>query len=130
MTAQETAHSPKFLKEMEQVLLDEKNRLERELAKFSQKVAGVEEDYDARFPDYGDKEDENAAEVAQYSTNLTLEQTLEGMLRDVNKALERMGKDKYGICKYCDKPIEEKRLRARPISSSCVECKKTITQEL
>ncbi|HBF67699.1 MAG TPA: hypothetical protein DDW36_04735 [Candidatus Magasanikbacteria bacterium] len=130
MTAQQKSHSQKFLKEIKEKLLEEKNRLERELGKFAQKAKGVEEDYDARFPDYGDKEDENAAEVAQYSTNLTLEQTLEGMLRDVDKSLDRIEKGNYGICKYCDRPIEEKRLRARPTSSSCVECKKTITQEL
>ena len=77
----------------------------------------------------GDKEDENAEEVATYSTNLTLERTLEGNLRDVEKALDRIRKGTYGVCKYCNKEIDEKRLRARPASSSCIDCKKSFTQE-
>lgn len=128
-----TAKSPfnkAFLDQIKEKLTSEDTRLKKELSKFSNKSTDVPEDYDAKFPDYGDKEDENAAEVAQYSTNLSLEQTLEGTLRDVHKQLERLENGTYGICKYCKKPIEEKRLLARPTSSSCVSCKKTITQEL
>ena len=114
MTAQQKSHSQKFLKEIKEKLLEEKNRLERELGKFAQKAKGVEEDYDARFPDYGDKEDENAAEVAQYSTNLTLEQTLEGMLRDVDKSLDRIEKGNYDKTWLCRCHFQEMReLRGR-----------------
>ena len=35
-----------------------------------------------------------------------------------------------GICKYCDQPIDEKRLRARPTSGACISCKKTLTDEV
>lgn len=122
--------SQDFLEKMEQVLLEEQSRLSRELDKFTQKNPHINGDYDATFPEYGDKEDENAQEVAQYTTNKPLEITLEKELRDVFKSLERLKKGDYGICKYCQKPIEEKRLLARSTSSACVECKKTLTQEV
>jgi DnaK suppressor protein len=118
-----------FLSEMEGLLLTEEKRLKDELAEFSKQNPKNTEDFDAKFPNMGDKEDENAEEVATYSTNLTLERTLEANLRDVEKALERIKKGTYGICKYCNKEITEKRLRARPASSSCIECKKSFTQE-
>jgi DnaK suppressor protein len=121
-------YSASFLAEIRKKLVDEQGRLVSELSRFAKPVK--EEDFDTRFPDFGDKEDENAAEVAEYSANLTLEQTLESMMRDVKKSLERLDKGDYGICKYCKKPIDEKRLLARPTSSSCVECKKTIIQEV
>ncbi len=108
----------------------EKAKLEKELAKFSKKKANQTDDYDTTFPDYGDKEDENAAEVADYVVNLSLEENLEKSLRDTNQSLDRLKKGEYGICKYCHKPIEEKRLLARLTSSSCMSCKKTITQEV
>jgi DnaK suppressor protein len=111
-------------------LKEEADRLEHELAEFAKQNPKNIEDYDAKFPNMGDKEDENAEEVATYSTNLTLERTLESSLRDVQQALKRIEKGTYGICKYCNKEIDEKRLRARPASSSCVECKKKFTQEL
>jgi DnaK suppressor protein len=119
-----------FIQEMEEKLMNEKRRLEKELAEFAKQNPKNAEDYDATFPNMGDKEDENAEEVDTFSTNLTLERTLESSLRDVEKALDRIKKNNYGICKYCSREIDEKRLIARPSSSSCVECKKSFTQEL
>ncbi len=121
--------SADVLKKIEASLLAEKVKLEKELSKFSKKKSD-QDDFDTAFPDYGDKEDENAAEVADYVVNLSLEENLEKSLRDATQALDRLKKGQYGICKYCQKPIEEKRLLARPTSSSCMSCKKTITQEV
>jgi len=121
--------SKDFLQKIEEQLKQEKVRLEKELAKFTNKNQHVAGDYDATFPEYGDKEDENAQEVAQYTTNKPLEIALESELRDVGKSLERLKKGDYGVCKYCKKPIDEKRLLARPTSGACVSCKKTLTQE-
>ncbi|TAN34226.1 hypothetical protein EPN28_00020 [Patescibacteria group bacterium] len=122
--------APEFLKKIKQMLSDEKAKLESELAKFAKKNPEEEGDYKSSFPDYGDKDDENAAEVAEYAVNLSLEDNLEKTLRDVRSALKRLEKGDYGFCKYCHKPIEEKRLLARPTSSSCMECKKIIKQEV
>lgn len=119
-----------FLEEMKKTLLDEEARLSRELSQFAKKNEHAADDFNANFPELGDKEDENAAEVAIYSDNLTLEQELESALRDVRSALKRFSESTYGICKYCKKSIDERRLRARPSSSSCVECKKLLTQEV
>jgi RNA polymerase-binding transcription factor DksA len=68
-------------------------------------------------------------EVSEYSDELSLDARLEKELRDVQKALESIEKGTYGICKYCKKDIQEKRLEARPASSSCISCKKVLTQE-
>jgi len=118
------------IKQLEQQLSAEKERLQKELAEFAKQNPKNIQDWNAEFPNVGDKEDENAEEVATYSTNLTLERTLESTLRDVEKALNKIAKGTYGICKYCGKEIDEKRLRARPASGSCVECKKKFTQEI
>src|SRR3989338_3619560 len=126
----QTKHSPTFLAEIKAKLLEEKEGLENELPKFTKKNPHIADDFDATFPDYGNEEDDNAREVAQYTANKPLEMTLERTLRDVNKALERIEKGSYGICKYCQQPIEEKRLLARPISGACVSCKKTLTNEM
>ncbi|MFZ5363910.1 MAG: TraR/DksA family transcriptional regulator [Patescibacteria group bacterium] len=112
-----------FIKKIEDQLLAEKERLEKELSQFTKKNPHNASDYDANFPTIGDAEDENAAEVATYSDNLTLERTLESALRDVNGALKRIKEGTYGICKYCGQVIDPKRLEARPSSSACMECK-------
>jgi len=110
-------------------LADERKKLEDDLANFAKKDSKIADNYQSNFPKYGDKEEENAAEVAEYSDRLSLEHALEKQLRDVNKALESITQGKYGICSHCGKEIEEKRLMVRPTSTSCVECKKKLKGE-
>jgi len=128
--ASKPSFSKEFLDKILAQLKDEQAKVEKELGKFTKKSQHVADDFDTQFPEYGDKEDENAAEVAEYINNLPVEEGLEKSLRDINKSLDRIEKGTYGVCKYCGRPIEEKRLLVRPTSSACVECKKTITQEL
>jgi len=80
-------------------------------------------DNEAKFPDYGDKPDENAQEVEGYVTNIATEKSLEKTLRDINRALKSIDDNTYGICQYCQKKISDKRLVARPVSATCIECK-------
>lgn len=122
--------SKKFIDQIKQDLLIRKEKLEKELLKFTKKNTHVDGDYDSTFPEYGDKEDENAAEVVEYINNLPIEEELEKTLRDTIKTLELIQNGSYGICKYCKNLIEEKRLIARPTSASCVACKKAITKEI
>ena len=111
-----------------EILLAERSRLEQELAAMGSKDPNKP---DAEYPETGsNSEDDNAAEIAEYVDELTLESRTEAELRDVKKALTALEGGTYGTCKYCGKPIDEKRLEARPASSSCISCKKTLTQEL
>ena len=119
----------KLIKEFEQALEKQRDKLEKELKKFTVIDKHNKDDYRAWFPNYGTKDDENIAEVATFSNNLSLEKNLEKALRDINDSLTRIKKGTYGICKYCEKEIGEKRLRVRPVSSACVECKKKLTKE-
>ena len=114
--------SQKFLDEIKDILIKEQARLETEVMSISGKGSGD-------FPEYGDEEDDNAREIADFTANKPVEIALENELRDVKKSLKRLVAGDYGICKYCDKGIDEKRLLARPTSSSCVSCKKTVSQE-
>jgi len=83
---------------------------------------------EAIFPKFGDKDEENAMEVSEYSTHLATEKVLESSLRDINNALDRIKKGDYGVCKYCGQDIGEKRLLARPTASACVSCKNKLQQ--
>ncbi len=124
-----TSFSQQFLEKIEEQLLAKKEDLENELNAFAKEDPKNKADFNATFPEIGDKPDENAAEVTEYANLLTLESTLEKALVDVNKALASLKSGNYGICKYCKEPIAEKRLLARPVSSACIECKKKLTLE-
>ncbi len=45
-------------------------------------------------------------------------------LNHLNEALRRIDADKYGICAKCGNLISEERLKAVPITTQCVACKK------
>lgn len=109
----------KFIEQQKQALEDKREKLIAEL----NEVRGGDIKQEAGFPNYGDDEDDSSAEVATFTTNLSLENTLEKALRDVESALERISDGTYGVCKYCNQEIDERRLLARPSSSSCISCK-------
>lgn len=113
----------KTIKEIENQLLTQKKRVLHDLEELSRKDNHEADNMTTRFPEYGDKPDENAQEITDYSTNLATEKVLEKSLEDINKALDRISKRTYGTCKYCGQPIAEKRLLARPTASSCISCK-------
>lgn len=117
------------LKKIKEILLKQKQDLENELVEIAEKDEKRSANYRSTFPDFGSKDDENAAEVAAYSDRVAIEHTLEKDLRDVKKALESIERGDYGICKYCHREIDEQRLLIRPTSSSCVECKKKLKRE-
>lgn len=122
--------SQEFIEEIYEKLLEEKIKLEKELDKFTTVNPHVEDDREAVFPKYGDESDDNAREVADYYTNKNIEETLEKKYVDIKKALDRIEKGTYGICKFTGNPIGEARLRARPTSSASVEAKKFLTNEI
>lgn len=41
-------------------------------------------------------------------------------LRDVDDALQRLDRDRYGRCESCGGPIHDERLKARPATRTCV----------
>lgn len=107
-------------------LLKKKQEILAELNKISG-VSGADKEngnnHRVKFPEYGDKADENAQEIDEYSTNLATDKVLESTLRDIENTLDRIEKGSYGICKYCKQPIGKKRMLARPVASTCIECK-------
>lgn len=119
-TAEKPTFSADFLDKIKALLLKDKERIEKELKNQGE---------DGAFPDYGDSEEDNAREIADFEATSSVENNLQRTLRDIVSSLKRIEKGDYGICKYCKKPIEEKRLMVRATSSACVACKKTIVQE-
>ncbi len=121
-----------FLAKIQTILIEDKARLERDLsdlgAKKSKSAVGG---FESAYPESGgSSDDDNASEVTEYADELSITEKLEAELRDATKALDAIEKGTYGICKYCHKEIDVKRLEARPSSSTCISCKKTLTQEL
>ncbi len=122
--------SAEFILEMKGLLLEQKKKLEEDLSVFTKKDPHVPGNTQTIFPKYGTEPEDNAHEVEDFITNKSLEEVLEKQLRDIESSLKRIIEGTYGICKFTGEAIGEKRLRARPTSSTTVEAKKFLTDEV
>ncbi|MEI7452333.1 MAG: TraR/DksA C4-type zinc finger protein [Candidatus Falkowbacteria bacterium] len=116
------------LNEIKAGLLKTKNQILKDLEDLSRKDPHEVDNYSTKFPEYGDKPDENAQEISEYSANIVTEKVLEDTLVDIEKALKSIDGGNYGVCKYCGNLINVKRLQARPTASSCVDCKSKLQE--
>lgn len=117
-----------LIKQLKKTLEEEKKIVQKELQRFAQEDKKLKGDWDTRFPRF-DKEmggsslEKAADEVEEYEALLPIEFSLEKKLQNINFALERIKKGKYGICKVCKKPITLERLKAFPAAETCKNCK-------
>ena len=79
----------------------------------------------AAFPD---QSDQATAEVDQ-NFSLRLKEREQKLLKKIDEALDRMETNTYGICERCGQEIPYKRLKARPVTTLCIECKTLQEQE-
>lgn len=127
MASAKKALSTKDLEEFKTILLADQTRLERELGEMVHRNPELARE---EAEDAGSDEGGQAQIAEQLGENLSLEEELGRTLKDIRSALSAIEKGTYGICKYCKQPIEVLRLKIRPTSTSCVACKRTLTQEL
>ena len=113
---------PKFIQEQKIKLEQRRGELLRELNQDAIQHAGTG-DFNARFPNYGEKEEDNAAEVEDFERNLSMEKNLEVSLFNVDKALRKIAEGAYGLCEKCGLYIDSQRLEAFPSATSCMDCK-------
>jgi len=77
------------------------------------------------FPDVSDQA---SAEVDQ-NFSMRIRERERKLLKKIDEALERMNAATYGICERCGGDIPYKRLKARPVTTLCIECKTLQEQE-
>lgn len=113
----------KFIKQQKEKLQEEKKRLESQLSCFAKKSKKAKGDWRTVYPQFdGGNLEEEADEVEEYGNLLAVEQSLELELQNVNLALAKIKKGKYGICERCQKPITQARLKVYPQARYCKKC--------
>ncbi|MBM3206541.1 MAG: TraR/DksA family transcriptional regulator [Candidatus Staskawiczbacteria bacterium] len=115
-----------IIEKLKDKLVEEKSSLEKELSSFATKDKVIDGNWKAKYPNKEDNIDseEEAEETSEYDNLLSLEQSLELKLKDINLALGKITSGSYGKCERCGKDIEEERLVVCPESKLCIECNK------
>ena len=119
----------KKLEKIKEELEKQKASLEEQLSKFAKKDIKPKGDWDTKFPDINEKVmrealEDKAKRVEEYEKMLPVEFALERRLKNINDALGKIKKGKYGICEKCHQEISEERLLAAPEARTCLNCQK------
>ncbi len=65
---------------------------------------------------------DDATELFEREKDLSVLNTLQASMEDIDKALAKLDAGTYGRCDNCGRPIGEKRLEARPSAIYCIDC--------
>jgi DnaK suppressor protein len=98
-----------------------KNLLERANQTVSHEVAN-EKDH---LSDYGDI----ARLESERAFHLRIRDRERKLIKKIDQALERINEGTFGLCERCGDEIGTKRLKARPVTPYCINCKTRLEEE-
>jgi DnaK suppressor protein len=105
----------KKLDEFRQILQAQLDELLREAGKTVSEMT----DEKTNFPDPTDR----ASLESDRNFELRIRDRERKLIMKIREALERIENGEFGICENCEEEIGEARLRARPVTTLCIECK-------
>ena len=71
------------------------------------------------FPDPTDR----ASHEANRNFELRIRDREHKLIKKIKKALERIENGTFGCCESCGEDISDERIKARPVTTQCIECK-------
>ncbi len=77
------------------------------------------------FPDVSDQ----ASAEAEQHFSMRIREREQRLVKKIDEALTRMDQNIYGICERCEEEIPYPRLKARPVTTLCIDCKTLEEQE-
>ena len=77
------------------------------------------------FPDVSDQ----ASAEAEQNFLMRIREREQRLIKKIDEALARMDQNTYGICERCEEEIPYPRLKARPVTTLCINCKTLEEQE-
>jgi len=77
------------------------------------------------FPDPTDR----ASMESDRNFELRIRDRERKLINKIRKALEKVEDGSFGSCEVCGEPIDFKRLEARPVTTHCIDCKKSEEEE-
>ena len=80
---------------------------------------GMTDEEKENFPDPTDR----AALEFNRNFMLRIKDRERKLVMKIEEALKRIEDGEYGICEECEEPIGVERLKARPVTTLCIDCK-------
>lgn len=105
-----------------------RNQLEKMLEEIEQKGKQTIEEMVDSSSSYPDPADRASVESEQFFA-LRLRDRERKLKKKILEAIERIENGTYGICEACGGEISIARLKARPVTTLCIECKNKQEEE-
>ena len=99
----------------------ERTQLLADLAEQEREVVESADPWDPQRGGVGNHFADDASDVEQQETAMSLRNNVQHLLTLVDHALARVNAGSYGLCERCGKPIPPARLDARPYATLCIE---------
>ena len=106
---------PEKLEAFRAMLNQKINELLSEAGKTVSEMTSTKEN----FPDPTDR----ASLESDRNFELRIRDRERKLILKMQEAIKRIDDGVFGICEVCGGPISEKRLMARPVTTSCIDCK-------
>ncbi len=95
------------------------DRLQELLSNADSTVTGMTKQKE-NFPDPTDR----ASHESNRSFELRIRDREHKLIKKIKKTLSRVDNETFGICETCEEEISIERLKARPVTTQCIDCKK------
>lgn len=96
-----------------------KDQLKELMSDAEKTVSGMTETDEEHYPDPTDR----AAHETDINFTLRVKDRERKLVSKVKDTLKQIDDGTYGICELCDGEISLERLRVRPVTTYCIECK-------
>ncbi len=106
---------PQELKYFKKMLNERIDELIKGAGRTVSEMAGEEE----VFADPNDR----ASQESERNLELRIRERERKLIFKMREALQRIEDGTFGICEECEEPISLQRLKARPVTTFCIECK-------
>ena len=108
---------------MEKITLEEfrsllRQQMEELVQDAGKTVSGMTEEK-TNFPDPTDR----AALESDRNFELRIRDRERKLINKIRQAIERIDDGSFGLCENCEEEIGVERLRARPVTTLCIDCK-------
>lgn len=106
---------PKKIEEFRQILQSQLDELLREAGRTVSEMT----DEKTNFPDPTDR----ASLESDRNFELRIRDRERKLIMKIREAMDRLNDGDFGICESCEEEIGDARLRARPVTTLCIDCK-------
>jgi len=103
-------------------LQDFKKLLQQRLGELLDEADRAVKDISETEPDVSSDPTDQAVQELDRNRLLRFKDRERKLIRKIEKALTRIEDGSYGACEACSSPINEARLKARPMTNLCIDC--------